>query len=72
MTDQPRGVQTNGIGQKTTAHLNLTRSLADVDWIDGSRQQREAGKPKAMQRTAKRADTAELTREIDRWIARNC
>lgn len=25
-----RGVQTNGIGKTTTAHLNLTRSLADV------------------------------------------
>jgi predicted DNA-binding WGR domain protein len=24
------GVQTNGQGQRTTAHLNLTRSLADV------------------------------------------
>lgn len=27
-------VETNGIGRKTTAHLNLTRSLADVGWLD--------------------------------------
>ena len=25
----PRGVRTNGIGKRTDAHLNLTRSLAD-------------------------------------------
>lgn len=30
MADEARGVETNGIGQRTTAHLNLTRSLADV------------------------------------------
>lgn len=29
----PVGVTTNGIGRKTTAHLNLTRSLADV-WFN--------------------------------------
>lgn len=28
--DEPRGVVTNGIGRMTTAHLNLSRSLADV------------------------------------------
>lgn len=28
--EQPSGVKTNGIGKKTIAHLNLTRSLADV------------------------------------------
>jgi hypothetical protein len=27
-----RAVQTPGIGKRTTAHLNLTRSLADVGW----------------------------------------
>jgi hypothetical protein len=27
-----RAVRTNGIGKRTTAHLNLSRSLADVDW----------------------------------------
>lgn len=30
----PVGVATNGIGRKTTAHLNLTRSLADVWYWD--------------------------------------
>ena len=27
-----RGVETPGVGIRTTAHLNLTRSLADVWW----------------------------------------
>ena len=27
-----RGVETNGIGKPCSSHLNLTRSLADVDW----------------------------------------
>lgn len=31
MTDKPTGVVTNGIGKVTTSHLNLTRSLADVE-----------------------------------------
>ena len=30
MSDEPRGVQTNGKGWITTNHLNLTRSMADV------------------------------------------
>lgn len=29
--DLPRGVQTNGIGRTTTAHLNLTVTLAEAD-----------------------------------------
>lgn len=28
--NKPQGVKTNGIGNKTTAHLNLTVTLADV------------------------------------------
>lgn len=28
MSDEPRGVRTNGIGQKTTNHLNLTKTMA--------------------------------------------
>jgi hypothetical protein len=30
MTKEATGVQTNGIGQKTTAHLNLTKTMATV------------------------------------------
>lgn len=29
MIDGPTGVKTNGKGKRTTAHLNLTRSMAD-------------------------------------------
>lgn len=34
MTSETRGtgVKTPGIGKRTTVHLNLTRSLADVGW----------------------------------------
>lgn len=71
MTDHPRAVQTNGIGQKTTAHLNLTRSLADIGWIDDGRQQKKAGKPKPVQRQSGRMSTSKLNREIDRWIEQN-
>lgn len=28
MSDRPTGIETNGIGKRTTAHLNLTRSMA--------------------------------------------
>jgi hypothetical protein len=27
--ESPRAVETNGIGQATTSHLNLTRTMAD-------------------------------------------
>ena len=30
VTGNSRGVVTHGIGRQTTAHLNLTRTLADV------------------------------------------
>lgn len=30
MSKRPRGIKTNGKGQRTTAHLNLLRSMADV------------------------------------------
>lgn len=31
----PRVIQTNGIGARTTSHLNLDRSLADAGWTEG-------------------------------------
>lgn len=70
MTHDPRAIQTDGIGHKTTAHLNLTRTLADVGWVDDSRQQPEAGRK--ARRGAEPMGAAQLNREIDRWIARNC
>lgn len=33
--ESPRGIVTNGVGQATTAHLNLTRTFAQV--IAGNR-----------------------------------
>lgn len=30
MSARPTGIETNGIGKRTTAHLNLTRSIAEV------------------------------------------
>lgn len=37
-----RGITTNGIGQRTTVHLNLTRTMADrTDW-DARAEERRA------------------------------
>ena len=30
MKPKPTGVKTHGVGQRTTAHLNLTKTMADV------------------------------------------
>lgn len=48
MTTPPTGVQTNGVGKVSTAHLNLTRSLAEV-WasLDRDTEPEMAPKPKA-------------------------
>jgi hypothetical protein len=43
-----RAVRTNGIGKRTTAHLNLTRSLADPP-----------SKPTAIERARQRAAMSE-------------
>ena len=44
----PKAVQTNGEGKRTNAHLNLTRSLAEV-W----REQAEAAKPRDVMKLSK-------------------
>lgn len=49
--DRPRGIWTNGIGNKTASHLNFTRSLADKPktskrsprWKPAAGQRRYAG-----------------------------
>lgn len=38
------GVKTNGIGKTTTAHLNLTRTLADID-AEQARQRQKKPEP---------------------------
>lgn len=47
---EARGVQTNGEGDRTTAHLNLTRTLADV-----KEPRNRFADAKTMQRAEKRA-----------------
>jgi len=42
----PKPIQTNGIGKRTTSHLNLTRTLADAP-IVSPRNATDAGKAKA-------------------------
>lgn len=53
----PRAVQPNGIGKVTSSHLNLTRSLADVGWLDGDNPTRgtsEQRKPSYVRKTTRR------------------
>lgn len=57
MSDEPRGVVTDGQGQQTTAHLNLTRTMADVE-----RGRRELRKPEKREPSDKPARRPMMSR----------